>query len=56
MLRKKTSNQRQPLLMILAELVLAVEEAFEIDIPDEDTEKIRSVQDAVSYIEAHTPN
>ncbi|UXE60579.1 MAG: acyl carrier protein [Woronichinia naegeliana WA131] len=40
----------------LAELVLAVEEAFEIDIPDEDTEKIRSVQDAVSYIEAHTPN
>ncbi len=35
----------------LVELVLAFEEAFEIDIPDEDTEKIRSVQDAVSYIE-----
>jgi len=31
----------------LVELVLAFEEAFEIDIPDEDTEKIRSVQDAV---------
>jgi acyl carrier protein len=37
----------------LVELVLAFEEAFEIDIPDEDTEKIRSVQDAVDYIEAH---
>ena len=35
----------------LVELVLAFEEAFEIDIPDEDTEKIRSVQDAVDYIQ-----
>ncbi len=34
----------------LVELVLAFEEAFEIDIPDEETEKIRSVQDAVDYI------
>ena len=38
----------------LVELVLAFEEAFEIDIPDEDTEKIRTVQDAINYIEAHT--
>lgn len=38
----------------LVELVLAFEEAFEIDIPDEDTEKIRTVQDAISYIEGHT--
>ena len=37
----------------LVELVLAFEESFEIDIPDEDTEKIRSVQDAITYIEAH---
>ena len=37
----------------LVELVLAFEEAFEIDIPDEDTEKIRSVQDAITYIETH---
>ena len=37
----------------LVELVLAFEEAFEIDIPDEDTEKIRTVQDAISYIENH---
>lgn len=35
----------------LVELVLAFEEAFEIDIPDEDTEKIRTVQDAVTYIQ-----
>ena len=38
----------------LVEMVLAFEEAFEIDIPDEDTEKIRTVQDAVDYIQAHT--
>jgi acyl carrier protein len=37
----------------LVELVLAFEEAFEIDIPDEDTEKIRTVGDAIAYIEAH---
>ena len=36
----------------LVELVLAFEEAFEIDIPDEDTEKIRTVQDAIDYIAA----
>ena len=38
----------------LVELVLAFEEAFEIDIPDEETEKIRTVQAAVSYITAHS--
>ncbi len=37
----------------LVELVLAFEDAFEIEIPDEDTEKIRTVQDAVDYITAH---
>jgi acyl carrier protein len=40
----------------LVELVLAFEEAFEIDIPDEDTEKIRTVQDAVDYIQHHANN
>jgi acyl carrier protein len=40
----------------LVELVLAFEEAFTIDIPDEDTEKIRSVQDAIDYIEKHVKN
>ena len=27
--------------------------AFEVEIPDEEAEKIRTVQDAVSYIESH---
>jgi len=35
------------------ELVMAFEEAFDIEIPDEDAEKIRTVQDAVSYIDQH---
>src|SRR4051812_26537646 len=35
------------------ELVMAFEEAFDIEIPDEEAEKIRSVQDAVTYIEKH---
>jgi acyl carrier protein len=33
------------------ELVMAFEEAFNIEIPDEDAEKILKVQDAVKYIE-----
>ncbi len=33
------------------ELVMAFEEAFDIEIPDEDAEKIKTVQDAVDYIE-----
>lgn len=40
--------------LAIVELVLAFEEAFEIDIPDEDTEKIRTVQDAIDYIQART--
>ena len=35
------------------ELVMAFEEAFEIEIPDEDAEKIRTVQDAIDYIDKH---
>ena len=34
------------------ELVMAFEEAFDLDIPDEDAEKITTVKDAVSYIES----
>ena len=33
------------------ELVMAFEEAFDLEIPDEEAEKIRTVQDAISYIE-----
>jgi len=36
------------------ELVMAFEEAFNIEIPDEDAEKIRTVQDAITYITEHT--
>jgi acyl carrier protein len=36
------------------ELVMAFEEAFDIEIPDEDAEKIRTVKDAVDYITAHS--
>jgi len=35
------------------ELVMAFEEAFGCEIPDDEAEKIATVQDAVSYIEAH---
>jgi acyl carrier protein len=34
------------------ELVMAFEEAFNIEIPDDDAEKILKVQDAIKYIEA----
>jgi len=35
------------------ELVMKLEEDFDIDIPDEDAEKIQTVQDAIDYINAH---
>lgn len=35
------------------ELVMALEEKFEIEIPDEDAESIRTVSDVVDYIEKH---
>ena len=34
----------------VVELVLAIEEAFGLEIPDEDAEKITSVGDAINYI------
>ncbi|MBT3352238.1 MAG: acyl carrier protein [Nitrospinaceae bacterium] len=36
------------------ELVMAFEEKFGLEIPDEDAEKITTVQHAVSYIEEHS--
>lgn len=33
------------------ELIMAFEEEFDIDIPDEDAERMRTVGDAVAYIE-----
>jgi acyl carrier protein len=35
------------------ELVMALEEEFGIEIPDEEAEKIATVKDAVNYIEEH---
>ncbi len=35
----------------IVEMVMEMEEEFEIEIPDEDAEKIRTVQDAINYIE-----
>jgi len=35
------------------ELVMALEEEFEIEIPDEDAEKISTVRDAIAYIREH---
>ncbi|HKQ98715.1 MAG TPA: acyl carrier protein [Candidatus Polarisedimenticolia bacterium] len=35
------------------ELVMALEEAFKIEISDEDAEKIHTVGDAVKYIQSH---
>ena len=37
----------------LFELVMAFEEAFEIEIPSEDLEEIKTVGDVVSYVESH---
>ena len=36
------------------ELVMRFEEEFNIEIPDEDAEKIQSVRDAIDYIEKHS--
>lgn len=38
----------------LVEMIMAMEETFNISIADEDAEKIRTVQDAIDYIKAHT--
>jgi acyl carrier protein len=35
------------------ELVMKFEEDFDIEIPDEDAEKIQTVQDSIDYINAH---
>jgi len=35
------------------ELVMAFEEEFDVEIPDEDAEKIRTVKDVVEYLTKH---
>ena len=39
----------------VVELVMGLEEEFDLEIPDEDAEKILTVRDALDYITAHAP-
>ncbi|MBM7581226.1 acyl carrier protein [Caldicoprobacter guelmensis] len=38
----------------IVELIMALEEEFDMEIPDEDAEKISTVGDVVEYIKAHS--
>jgi acyl carrier protein len=40
--------------LAVVELVLALEQEFNLEIPDEDTEKIKTVKDALDYIKSHS--
>ena len=37
----------------IVELVMTIEKEFDIEIPDDEAEKIRTVQDAIDYIISH---
>ena len=37
----------------LTELIMAMEEAFDVEIADEDAQKILKVKDAIAYVENH---
>ncbi len=37
----------------VVELVMALEEKFDIEIPDDEAEKIQTVKDVIDYIESH---
>jgi acyl carrier protein len=38
----------------IVELIMAMEEEFQTEIPDEEAEKIRAVGDAIEYVKAHS--
>ena len=38
------------------ELIMAFEEEFEIEIPDSDAEQMKTVQDAINYLNEHVTN
>ncbi|NLZ54576.1 MAG: acyl carrier protein [Thermoanaerobacteraceae bacterium] len=38
----------------IVELIMAFEEEFDMEIPDEDAEKIKTVQDVLDYIKNHS--
>ena len=37
----------------IVELVMAIEKEFDLEIPDDEAEKIRTVRDAIDYISSH---
>ena len=37
---------------IIAEIIMAIEDEFDIEVPDEDAEKFQTVSDIVNYVEA----
>lgn len=37
----------------IVELVMALEEHYDLEIPDEEAEKIRTIEDVVNFIESH---
>ena len=39
--------------LAVVELVLALEQEFKLEIPEEDTEQIKTVKDATNYIKSH---
>lgn len=39
--------------LAVVELVLALEQEFDLEIPDEDTEQIKTVKNAIDYIKTH---
>ena len=39
--------------LAVVELVLALEQEFKLEIPEEDTEQIKTVKDALNYIKSH---
>ncbi len=38
----------------IVELVMALEEAFDLEIPDDDAVKIQTIQDAIGYVDERT--
>lgn len=40
--------------LAVVELVLALEQEYDMEIPDDEAEKIKTVQDAINYIKAHS--
>ena len=40
----------------IVELVMALEEKYGVEIPDEDAEKINTIGDIVNYVESHKSN